>query len=287
MQLHKAKYYEKRDDGTVMCGLCPHNCVIKDGGCGICRVRKNLAGELYACAYGEIASLALDPIEKKPLNLFFPGSLILSVGSYGCNFGCKFCQNYSISQQTPRCKQISPSQLVGLALETKSRGNIGIAYTYNEPLTSFEYVLDCSRLAKQNNLKNVAVTNGFINDEPMRELLPFIDAMNIDLKAFTDDFYRNLCGGSLEPVKNTILLCAKSCHVEVTTLVIPGYNDSEAEVEAIASFIASISPGIPLHLSRHHPDYKMPSPASIGRERLFELALIAKRHLKYVFCGNC
>jgi pyruvate formate lyase activating enzyme len=287
MELHKALYYDKRSDKTVVCGLCPHRCVIKDGGTGICRARKNLDGELYACGYGEITSIALDPIEKKPLNMFFPGSYILSVGGRGCNFTCKFCQNYLISQKSPQYKYISPQELVNLAIKTMSRGNIGIAYTYNEPLTSFEYLLDCSQLARKNGLKNVIVTNGFINEEPMRELLPFIDAMNIDLKAFNDNFYRNICGGSLEPVKNTISLCAKACHVEVTTLVIPGYNDSEAEIAAISSFIASISPEIPLHLTRHHPDYQMPSPAPIARQKLFELAQLAQKNLKYVFCGNC
>lgn len=286
MPLKKARYSETRDDGTVRCSLCPHRCLIQNGKTGRCLVRKNIDGELYAEGYGRITSIALDPIEKKPLRLFFPGSFILSVGSYGCNFSCSFCQNYTISQQKQMYKEISPQQLVEMALETKAEGNIGIAYTYNEPLTSYEFIFDCSKLAKSHRLKNVIVTNGYINKEPMLELLPYIDAMNIDLKAFTDSFYRKLCGGSIEPVKDTIALCSKACHVEVTTLVIPGFNDSNEEIEAIAEFLASLSSEIPLHLTRHHPDFQMQEPPPITRERLFALADVARKHLRHVFVGN-
>lgn len=283
----KARYFETRDDGAVRCTLCPHGCVIQNGKTGRCLVRKNIDGQLFAEGYGRITSIALDPIEKKPLRLFYPGSFILSVGSYGCNFSCRFCQNYTISQQKRIYKDISPEQLVDIALDAKSEGNIGIAYTYNEPLTSYEFVYDCSKLAKSRGLKNVIVTNGYINKEPMSELLSYIDAMNIDLKAFTDGFYRNLCGGRLDPVKDTIALCAKACHVEVTTLVIPGYNDNDKEIEAIAEFLASLSSDIPLHLTRHHPDFQMPEPQPISRERLFALADVARKHLRHIFIGNC
>lgn len=287
MQLYKARHYEKSENGAVKCTLCPNGCVIVDGETGKCLVRKNLNGELFAEGYGRITSIALDPIEKKPLRMFCPGSMILSVGSYGCSFNCSFCQNYRISQEKTVFKEVSPRQLVDIALDAKCEGNIGIAFTYNEPLTAFEYVYDCAKLARSSGLKTVLVTNGYITKEPMSELLPYIDAMNIDLKAFTNDYYRKLCGGSLEPVKETIALCAKSCHVEVTTLVIPGLNDSENEIGEISSFLASLSPDIPLHLSRHHPDFHMTEPAPITRERLFSLADIARHHLKNVFCGNC
>jgi pyruvate formate lyase activating enzyme len=287
MQLINAAYFEKCEGGTVQCTLCPHGCRIPEGKTGKCLVRKNLDGALYAEGYGRITSVALDPIEKKPLRLFCPGSHILSVGSYGCNFNCGFCQNFGISQEKSQFRYTSPEQLVALALKAKSDGNIGIAFTYNEPLTAYEFVCDCAKLAKSRGLKNVIVTNGYICKEPMVQLLPYIDAMNIDLKAFTNDYYRELCGGSLEPVKDTIRLCAKSCHVEVTTLVIPGLNDSTAEIDAAAGFLASISPEIALHLTRHHPDFHMTEPAPVSRERLFELAGIAKQHLNNVFCGNC
>ncbi len=287
MELKRAKFYEKRDDGAVKCTLCPQGCVIGVGNRGMCLVRKNIGGELYAAGYGKICSLALDPIEKKPLKMFYPGNLILSAGSYGCNFKCRLCQNYSISQQEPPCRDFSPEQLVELALKTAEQGNIGIAYTYNEPLTGYEFVYDCASLAKKHGLKNVVVTNGFINKTPMEELLPFIDAMNIDLKAFTQGFYKDICYGSLKPVMETIALCQKCCHVEVTTLLIPEYNDSENEVMAIAQWLARISPEIPLHLTRHHPDYRMPEPPSIDRKRLYKLAGIAKNYLCNVYCGNC
>lgn len=283
----KAKYFEKLDGDAVRCTLCPHGCRILEGGTGRCGVRKNLAGTLFADGYGRLTSVALDPIEKKPLRLFHPGSRILSVGSYGCNFCCSFCQNYNISQEKPPYREIAPEKLVEIALEARREGNIGLAYTYNEPLTAFEFVLDCCRLAKEEGLLNVIVTNGFINKEPLEELLPFVDAMNIDLKAFTEDYYRRLCGGSLEPVKATIARSAADCHVEVTTLVIPGLNDSEEEIGAVAAFVASVSPEIALHLTRHHPDYKLTDPPSITRERLLSLAEIARRRLSNVFCGNC
>lgn len=281
-----ARYFEKAGDNVVKCLLCPTQCLIKPGGSGRCYARKNFGGELVAEGYGKITSIALDPIEKKPLAMFYPGSYILSVGFYGCNFNCKFCQNYDISQREAEFREFSPQDIVDMAARSKDMGNIGIAYTYNEPLTSFEFVYDCAVLAKKNGLKNVIVTNGYISREPMSELLPFVDAMNIDLKAFTDKFYRELCGGSVEPVKQTIALCAKSCHVEVTTLLIPGFNDSNEEIESIAKFLAFVSPDIPLHLTRHHPDYKMQGPAPIKRERIYELAELARRHLKNVFTGN-
>lgn len=250
-------------------------------------------------SYGQITSLALDPIEKKPLARFHPGSFILSAGSYGCNFRCRFCQNHTISMNRmqndsqdpcragwPGSVYISPENLVEKALELVPEGNIGIAYTYNEPLIAYEYVYDCSRLAHEKGLKNVVVSNGYISMEPLQEILPFIDAFNIDLKSFKDEFYTKICAGMPEPVKNTIKLAAASCHVEVTTLIIPGLNDSEAEMEELSAWLSSISPDIPLHLTRFFPNYKMQDRPPTPPDTIYSLVRIAREHLKYVYTGN-
>ena len=184
--MKQAMYYEKIEDLKVHCFLCPHNCVIKPDSSGICRARKNVSGDLFSINYGEIASLSLDPIEKKPLNRFHPGSFILSAGTFGCNLKCSFCQNWSIAQEKPNTVNISPSHLVEKAIELKTENNIGIAYTYNEPSIWYEFIYETSGIAKEEGLYNVLVTNGFISEEPLRKLLPFIDAMNIDVKAYTD-----------------------------------------------------------------------------------------------------
>ena len=296
---HTAMYYEKLDNAMVRCRLCPHCCVIRPGHAGICGVRHNDGGTLIASSYGQITSLALDPIEKKPLARFHPGSFILSAGSYSCNFRCHFCQNHTISLSSvmdndqasfhgrrPNSVYVSPDVLVDKALELVPEGNIGIAYTYNEPLIGYEYVYDCSRLAHEKGLKNVVVTNGYISREPLQELLPFIDAFNIDLKSFRDAFYRKVCGGLSEPVKETIAAAAASCHVEVTTLIIPGLNDSDEEMEALAAWLASVSPDIPLHLSRFFPRYKMLDRPPTPPEKIYSLVDIAREHLKYVYTGN-
>ncbi|NLX64297.1 MAG: AmmeMemoRadiSam system radical SAM enzyme [Clostridiaceae bacterium] len=282
----KAKHYIKEEDGLVHCVLCPHNCHIKNNKRGICGVRINLDGDLFAESYGQVSSLALDPIEKKPLYNFYPGSYILSVGSYGCNFSCSFCQNHSISFGNPEKVYISPENLANKAFDLKDHGNIGLAYTYNEPFISYEYVFDCCRLIKEKNMKNVLVTNGYVQRAPLLELLPYIDAMNIDLKSFSNDFYRKICNGNIEHVKDTIRLAAENCHVEVTCLVIPRLNDSQEEIEAMSVWLSEISPDIPLHLTRFFPRYKMtdrePTPISV----LLELSSTAKKHLKNVHLGN-
>ncbi|NLU52985.1 MAG: AmmeMemoRadiSam system radical SAM enzyme [Clostridiaceae bacterium] len=282
----KAQYYIKLEDGLVHCTLCPHNCHIENGKTGLCGVRANKGGHLYAESYGLISSMALDPIEKKPLYHFFPGSKILSVGSYGCNFRCSYCQNYSISMERPDTVYISPESLVYKAFDLKDSGNIGLAYTYNEPFINYEYVLDCCKLAKEKNLKNVLVTNGYVQEAPLKEILPFVDAMNIDLKSFSDDFYKRICKGKVEYVKQTIEISAISCHVEVTCLIIPGLNDSEEEISALTSFIAGISSDIPLHLTRFFPRYKMTDREPTPVETLKKLYAIAKKKLKHVYLGN-
>jgi pyruvate formate lyase activating enzyme len=282
----EALYWQSGADNTVLCRLCPHLCRIAPGRHGICLARRNESGRLIPDSYGKITSIALDPIEKKPLYLFHPGSKILSVGSFGCNFHCGFCQNWSIARQAAPYRVLSPPDLAALALQAATNGNIGLAYTYNEPLVGFEYVLDCARLIRQQNMKNVLVTNGYINREPMAELLPLIDAMNIDLKAWNESFYTGICGGKIEPVRDVIAQCAAACHVEITTLLIPGLNDKTEEIDSLAGFLASLNPEMPLHLTRHHPDYQMPEPGPISRSRMEELARVARKYLKNVWLGN-
>lgn len=282
----KAQYYVKLNDDTVHCVLCPHDCHIKNGNMGLCGVRKNIEGDLYTKSYGYVSSLALDPIEKKPLYHFHPGSNILSVGSFGCNFRCSFCQNYSISMEKPDTAYISPENLVYKAFELRSANNIGLAFTYNEPLINFEYVLDCCKLAKEKKLKNVLITNGYIQQEPLKEILPYIDAMNIDLKSFNQDFYRKICGGKVEFVKETIKTASQTCHVEVTSLIIPGLNDNEQEMTELTKCLADISPDIPLHLTRFFPRYKLTDRGPTPVRTLEQLSKIAQRHLKHVHLGN-
>lgn len=272
----------------MKCTLCPHQCDVKEGGVGLCRARSNINGLISSINYGRLTSISLDPIEKKPLARFFSGSRILSVGSYGCNLRCPFCQNCEISMADESADTIyvSPEELVRKAKELIPRGNIGLAFTYNEPLIGYEYVLDCSILAHLEGLKTVLVTNGTICKEPLNKLLPYIDAMNIDLKGFTPEFYNKL-GGELETVKRTIVIASKSCHVEVTTLVIPGENDSEEEIESLAKWLASLSPAIPLHLNRFFPKYRMLDCEPTPIRTLNRLSEVASKHLKYVYTGNC
>ncbi|HBM75526.1 MAG TPA: AmmeMemoRadiSam system radical SAM enzyme [Clostridiaceae bacterium] len=281
--MKEAMYYKKLDDNRVLCNLCPHNCNIKDGGKGVCRVRENISGVLYSLNYDRISAIAMDPIEKKPLYHFYPGSYILSAGSVGCNFKCSFCQNYSISQTDEAADEITPEDLVYTALSQKN--NIGIAYTYNEPSIWYEFVYEASKLAREKGLKNVLVTNGFISEEPLKKLLPFIDALNIDVKAFTEKYYRDVCKGMLEPVKRTVMIASEKCHVEVTTLVVTDLNDSMDEIGQIAKWLSSINRDIPLHLSRYFPNYKLyndPTPVNT----LIAAKEEAEKYLNYVYIGN-
>lgn len=272
----------------TVCPICPHGCVLEEGQTGLCRARKNQNGNMVSINYGKITSIGLDPMEKKPLRRFLPGSQILSVGSFGCNLACPFCQNHTIAggEEGISVRTILPEELVDMAVRMIPQGNIGLAYTYNEPLIGYEYVSDCARLGHQRGLKNVVVTNGYVNPKPLEDLLPFIDAMNIDLKGFTQEFYSKL-GGSLEPVKTTIATAALSCHVEVTTLIIPGENDSEEEMRALSGWLASQDPNIPLHISRFFPRhlYEDRSPTPVNTIHL--LAEVASNKLKHVYIGNC
>ena len=271
------------------CELCFHHCALNEGQTGLCRARACQDGKIVCLNYGKLTSLALDPIEKKPLRRFHPGSLILSVGSFGCNLRCPFCQNHEISMAGDSgipTVEVSPEQLATKAAELVPHGNIGVAYTYNEPLIGYEYVQDCASLVHDQGMVNVLVTNGTVEEEPWRALLPLIDAANIDLKGFTPAWYRRL-GGDLETVKRSIALAAERCHVEVTTLLIPGENDSEEEIRELARWLASISSEIPLHLSRFFPRYRMLDRPPTPVEQVSCLAETARRYLSYVYTGNC
>ncbi|HEY5556863.1 AmmeMemoRadiSam system radical SAM enzyme [Acetobacterium sp.] len=273
----------------VICELCPHHCHLNENQIGFCRARSNKDGVITAINYGRITSMALDPIEKKPLARFFPGSRILSVGSFGCNLRCPFCQNYEISMASIdeiQTVTVSPDELVRKAIALKPQGNIGIAYTYNEPLVGYEYVRDCATAAKEKGMKNVLVTNGCFCEEPFKELLPQIDALNIDLKAFTEKFYKKI-SGDLETVKQSIKLASKSNHVEVTTLIVPGENDSDEEIRSLSQWLGSIRPDIPLHLSRFFPTYHMTDRNPTEVASVYALAEIARESLEYVYVGNC
>lgn len=284
--LKKALYFEKLSGDEVRCVLCPHYCKIRPGNTGICSVRKNIDGTLYSLNYGKISSASLDPIEKKPLNRFFPGSYVFSVGTYGCNFKCPFCQNWSISQEVPETAATSPEMVAKTALALEKKGNIGVAYTYNEPFIWYEFVYDTCLAACGKGLKNVLVTNGYVNPEPLEAIMPHISAMNIDVKAFTEGFYKKICKAELEPVKKTVEYAASRCHVEITTLVIPGLNDSVEEISKLSKWLGSISTEIPLHLSRFFPAYKMTDKEPTPTEVLVKLQKAAGEHLEYVFLGN-
>ena len=281
--MNEALFYDKQSDGDVVCGLCPHNCRLAENGSGLCGVRRNSGGALVAENYGFISSISLDPIEKKPLYGFYPGSMILSVGSYGCNMKCAYCQNHAISQEKPETKFVSPEQLLRAAQTTA--GNIGIAFTYNEPLIGIEYILEAARLFKDAGMKVVLVTNGMINYEPLRALLPYTDAMNIDVKAFDAAQYKKL-GGSLPDVIKTVEAAAAVCHVEITSLIVPGQNDKADDARALAEWLAGVSTEIPLHITRFFPRYRMSGGEATPLNTMKALAETARKILKYVYFGN-
>lgn len=281
--MREALYYKQHDSG-VICQLCPKECAIGEGRTGFCRVRTNVGGKLYTKNYAACSSYALDPIEKKPLYHFYPGSYILSLGTWGCNFACQFCQNWQIAQDNPETIELPPEAAVTLALDQGKR-NVGIAFTYSEPSVWYEYILDTVKVSHKAGLKNVLVTNGFINEKPLAELLPFVDAMNIDIKAFNIDYYNKVCAGSLEKVKETVKQSAAACHVEITTLLVPGLNDDESELQGLADWLANINRDIPLHFSRYFPNYKMQEPPT-PLETMEMAYREASERLNYVYLGN-
>ncbi|HEX9025158.1 MAG TPA: AmmeMemoRadiSam system radical SAM enzyme [Clostridium sp.] len=280
----KIPFYEELKD-NIRCWICPHNCILDEGKFGICRVRTLKSNLPIAINYGEVTSMGIDPIEKKPLYHFKPSKDILSIGSFGCNMTCSFCQNYEISQGRPETQYMNIEKLIGVIQSIEN--NVGVAFTYNEPLMWYEYIYDAAKDIKENNPDTsvVVVTNGYINEEPLLKLLPYVDAMNIDLKGYTNRYYNKICGAKLEPVLETIKIANKHCHIELTTLLVSDENDSLEEVREIAKFIASINVNIPLHLSRYFPRYKMEN-AATQIEKITEAQNEARKYLKYVYVGN-
>ena len=283
------------------CRVCFRQCRLAEGQTGACSARINREGRILPAFYGRLSSLALDPIEKKPLYHFYPGSMILSAGSLGCNLHCAFCQNHEIAQADSRGRfsvptdEIPPSKLVEIAEGCRKRGNIGIAFTYNEPLVGYEYVRDTAKLAHEKGLKCVLVTNGTAALPVLSEIAPYIDAMNIDLKGFTDRYYKEVLKGDRQMVMAFIREAVKGCHVELTTLIVPGENDSREEMLELSEWVAGLEgvyneksgKDIPLHISRFFPRYLMTDRGATDPTAVYDLVRAAKKHLRYVYPGNC
>jgi len=280
--MKEAMYYEKLKDGKVRCNLCFHKCLLTPGKTGLCLGRKNIEGKLYAINYGRTTSLGMDPIEKKPLYHFFPGKEILSIAPNGCNLQCPFCQNAEISQTEITTREITPEDLISLC---KRYNSIGVAYTYSEPLIWYEFLIDAGASVKNAGFKNVLVTNGIIEEEPLKQLLPLIDALNIDLKSIREDFYRKIVKGDLSSVMRTINMAHKISHIELTNLIITDLNDSDEDIEDLVDWVSNLDISIPLHFSRYFPHYKMNNPPT-PQERLEFAYRKAKEKLDYVYVGN-
>ncbi len=286
--MKEAMLYEKLAKESVHCCLCAHRCKIAEGGFGICRVRQNREGKLYSLVYAKPVAVHIDPIEKKPLYHFFPGSLAYSIATLGCNFQCGFCQNWQISQQASRdngSQQLLPQEVVN---EAKAANCLSISYTYTEPTVFFEYAYETAKLAKTQGLYNNFVTNGYMSKEAIETIAPYLDAANIDLKSFRNDFYVNNCKAKLQPVLDSIKLMKElGIWIEITTLIIPGENDSQKELRAIAEFIADLDKSIPWHISRFHPDYKFMNHKPTSLEILKKAKTIGQDcGLGYVYLGN-
>jgi pyruvate formate lyase activating enzyme len=287
---HEAMLYEPLENKRVHCFLCSHHCRIAPSKTGICGVRRNDDGVLYTMAYGSVIASHIDPIEKKPLYHFLPGSVSYSIATIGCNFKCSFCQNWVISQASLQDGSMggyvmSPHEIVQSALKNRCRS---ISYTYTEPTIFFEYAYDTAKLAVDAGLYNVFVTNGFMTGEALDTIEPYLDAANVDLKSFSDTYYRNFCKGSLQPVLDTIVrMKEKDIWVEVTTLLVPGENDSEEELNNIAQFLSTVSVDIPWHISRFFPNYNLTDHAATPLKALLTALEIGKKHhLRYIYLGN-
>ena len=279
-----------------VCNVCFRHCKIQENSTGFCGARTCTNGQIVAANYGKLTSIALDPIEKKPLKMFHPGSKVLSIGSYGCNLRCPFCQNYTISwsqkafEYKERADYYTPEEIVKAAADFRPQGNIGLAFTYNEPLIGYEFIRDTAKLSKEAGMKNVLVTNGTATLDVLNQIIPYIDAMNIDLKAFNPDFYKNFLDGDFQMVKDFITTAVQACHVELTTLIIPGENDSPQEMRELSTWVAGLEAQykkkIPLHITRFFPTFKLtdrdPTPVST----IMSLVEIAKEKLEFVFPGN-
>jgi len=279
----------KKEGKHVRCLACSHKCLIAEDKTGICGVRKNIKGKLFLLVYGKVAAMNVDPIEKKPLYHFLPGSKAFSIGTVGCNFKCEWCQNFDISQISKKekvifGKDINPKEIIEEAIKT---GCKSIAYTYDEPAIFIEFVKDCAILAKKKGLKNILVTNGYLSKESFNFIKDYIDAANIDLKSFDDKTYKKYCGAKLQPVLDNIRWFHDAgIHIEITTLVIPGLNDSDKEIEKITEFIASLDKNIPWHISRFFPMYRMKDKDITPIKTLQRAEGIGKKYLKYVYLGN-
>lgn len=273
----------------MICSTCFRHCQLQEGQIGFCRARQNKDGKIVCANYGYVTSMAMDPIEKKPLARFHPGSTLLSIGSYGCNLDCPFCQNFQISRiaSQPDAIYVAPQKILDMALAARQTqpNMIGVAYTYNEMLCSWEYVHDCAKLIRQANMLNVLVTNGTASLAVLDKILPYIDAMNIDLKSFHAETYTSILHGDLNQTMAFIEKAIPSCHVEITTLIVPGMNDSESEIDAMTKWISQQDPDIPYHLTRYFPRYHMDTPAT-SLSKLYQLRTIAQTHLHHVFLGN-
>jgi pyruvate formate lyase activating enzyme len=285
----KEARFWKADGDKIVCELCPHFCKISDGKVGVCNVRQNRKGKLYSLIYGKLTSIAPDPIEKKPLFHFYPGTSVLSFGTVGCNYSCPFCQNYSISQAKPgdtRLRNLDPKNVVNLV---KKYGCEGVAWTYNEPAIWHEFAYDCSKLVKDAGYYSLYVTNGYINEEPLRDIAPYLDAMNIDLKSLKEDFYKKLCKAKVQPVLDTCILAKElGIHIELTNLIIPDENDRKEDFEEFTSWaVENLGPEVPVHFSRFHPDYKMlDRPRTPIKTLQLATDVAEKAGLKYIYVGN-
>lgn len=288
--MQEAMFYEKLEEEKVRCKLCAHSCQISSGKRGICRVRENREGILYSLVYGKAISSAIDPIEKKPLYHFYPGSDAFSVATVGCNFRCLNCQNNSISQLPGEIREIPGEELSpqSIVFEAKRYKCEIIAYTYTEPTVFFEYAYDTSELAQKEGIRNVFVTNGYMSQEALIKINPYLDAANVDLKTFREDFYKKVCGAELEPVLEALKLMKKlGIWLEITTLIIPTLNDSDEELEEIARFIVALGEETPWHLSRFYPTYKLNKIPSTSLETIHRAREIGlKAGLRYVYVGN-
>lgn len=281
--MREAYHFERQEHNIVLCTLCPHYCTIPEECYGRCRVRVNKDGTLYTLNYGEISAFGIDPIEKKPLRHFYPGQQIVSIGSFGCNLECDFCQNWSIAQEKPKTIQYTADDLLDEIKDAPN--NIGIAYTYNEPTIFYEFMLDTAKKVYEAGYKNVMVSNGFINKEPLEALLPYIDAFNIDLKGFNDAFYHGICSGERLAVMETIERIVGVKHIEITLLLIDGLNTNPLELEALFRWVGKLDSKIPLHISRYFPAYKMDQPPT-QIETLYEAKTLADQYLEHVYPGN-
>lgn len=286
-KMEEARYYITQDDNRVKCLLCPRACSIENQDFGFCKARKNIKGVLYSFVYSHPVSIAFDPNEKKPLFHFYPGGITLSFGTNGCNLNCLNCQNYEISQglfKEKNLKEISPKELVEIALKNKVKS---IAYTYNEPTVFYEYMFDTTLIAKEKRKNNIVVTNGFINPKPLKDLIPYVDAFNVDVKGFSEKAYKKLAQGSLAPVLNSIKTIKESKKwIELTWLVVPGYSDNKEEFKDFVSWIYELDENTPLHISRFFPSYKLNDRNPTDIETMNSFYKIAKEKLKFVYLGN-